>query len=146
VDKDKVEAVVLDAVKMLLLVGLVTLLALGAIGYVLSRLMMGSVPKLARTMKAVAEGDDQTEVPCITRGNEVGEMARAVDVFRESALNVSQSTEDERAASQRRRTERTDMMVALPAAFRAVVDAAIAGDSSKRVHAQFPDPALNALA
>src|SRR5690606_2028743 len=78
VDKDKVEAVVLDAVKMLLVVGLVTLLTLGAIGYVLSRLMMGSVPRLAQTMKAVAEGDYATEVPFITRGNEVGEMARAV--------------------------------------------------------------------
>ncbi|MHA6729601.1 methyl-accepting chemotaxis protein [Devosia sp. A369] len=146
VDKDKVEAVVLDAVKMLLLVGLVTLLALGAIGYVLSRLMMGSVPKLARTMKSVAEGDYETEVPFITRGNEVGEMARAVEVFRENGLKVSQMTEEERAASQRRRIERTDMMVALQAAFGEVVDAAIAGDFSKRVHAQFPDPELNALA
>src|SRR5690606_21023977 len=53
---------------------------------------------------------------------------------------------DERAASERRRIDRTDMMVALQAAFGEVVDAAIAGDFSKRVHAQFPDPELNALA
>src|SRR5690606_9801402 len=88
----------------------------------------------------------ETEVPFITRGNEVGEMARAVEIFRENGLKVSQMTEAERAASQRRRIERTDMMVALQAAFGEVVDAAIAGDFSKRVHAQFPDDELNALA
>ena len=38
------------------------------------------------------------------------------------------------------------MMVALQAAFGEVVDAAIAGDFSKRVHAQFPDRELNSLA
>jgi methyl-accepting chemotaxis protein len=73
-------------------------------------------------------------------------MARAVEVFRENGLKVTAMTEEERAASQRRRIERTDMMVALQAAFGEVVDAAIAGDFSKRVHAQFPDPELNSLA
>jgi methyl-accepting chemotaxis protein len=146
IDKGQIEAVVYDAVKMLLVVGLATLAVLGAVGYLLSRLMMAPVPKLAKTMKAVAEGDYNADVPFIEQGNEVGEMARAVEVFRENGLKVSQMTEEERAASQRRRIERTDMMVALQAAFGEVVDAAIAGDFSKRVHAQFADPELNSLA
>jgi methyl-accepting chemotaxis protein len=146
IDKGDIEAVVYDAVKMLLVVGLVTLGVLGAVGYLLSRLMMAPVPKLARTMKAVAEGDYEAEVPFTGRGNEVGEMARAVEVFRENGLKMSQMTEEERAASLRRRVERTDMMVALQAAFGEVVDAAIAGDFSKRVHVKFADPELNSLA
>ncbi|MCR6672297.1 methyl-accepting chemotaxis protein [Devosia ginsengisoli] len=145
-DKARLEAGILSTLWVLLSVGAVSLVILGVLGYVMSRLMMAAVPKLARTMKAVAEGDYETEVPFITRGNEVGEMARAVEIFRENGLKVSQMTEEERAASQRRRVERTDMMVALQAAFGEVVDAAIAGDFSKRVHAQFPDPELNALA
>ena len=145
-DKARLEAGILSTLWVLLGVGAVSLVILGVVGYVMSRLMMAAVPKLAQTMKAVAEGDYETEVPFIHRGNEVGEMARAVEVFRENGLKVSQMTEEERAASQRRRVERTDMMVALQAAFGEVVDAAIAGDFSKRVHAQFPDPELNALA
>jgi Methyl-accepting chemotaxis protein len=145
-DKAKLEAGILSTLWILLGVGAVSLVVLGVLGYVMSRLMMAAVPKLARTMKAVAEGDYATEVPFIQQGNEIGEMARAVEVFRENGLKVSQMTEEERAASQRRRVERTDMMVALQAAFGEVVDAAIAGDFSKRVHAQFPDPELNALA
>ncbi|WP_244488993.1 methyl-accepting chemotaxis protein [Devosia sp. Root635] len=145
-DKARLEAGILSTLWVLLSVGAVSLVVLGVLGYIMSRLMMAAVPKLAQTMKAVAEGDYETEVPFITRGNEVGEMARAVEVFRENGLKVSQMTEEERAASQRRRIERTDMMVALQAAFGEVVDAAIAGDFSKRVHAQFPDAELNALA
>jgi methyl-accepting chemotaxis protein len=145
-DKARLEAGILSTLWILLAVGGVSLLVLGALGYLLSRLMMAPVPALANTMKAVAGGDYEVTVPFIERRNEVGEMARAVEVFRENGLKVSQMTEEERASSQRRRVERTDMMVALQAAFGEVVDAAIAGDFSKRVHAQFPDPELNALA
>ncbi len=146
IDKAAIETVVYDALKMLLVVGLVTLAVLGSLGYLLSRMMMGPVPRLAQTMKTVAQGNYQAEVPYVDRGNEVGEMARAVEVFRENGLTMSQMTEEERAASVRRRVERTDMMVALQAAFGEVVDAAIAGDFSKRVHVQFADPELNSLA
>ena len=146
IDRGAIEAAMYQTLQLLLLVGVVTLVVLGVIGYALSRLMMSPVPRLAKTMKIVAEGDYDAHVPFTSRGNEVGEMARAVEVFRENGLKVSQMTEEERAAAQRRRIERTDMMVALQAAFGEVVDAAIAGDFSKRVHAQFPDAELNALA
>ena len=145
VDKARVEAGVVETLRLLLLVGAVVLVVLGVIGYLLSRVMMAPVPALARTMKRIAEGDYDAEVDFTGRGNEVGEMARAVEVFRENGLRMSQMTEEERAASIRRREERSDMMVALQAAFGEVVDAAIAGDFSKRVHAQFPDRELNAL-
>jgi len=146
IDKAAVEAVVYETLNVLLIVGLVALVVLGAIGYALSRLMMAAVPRLAQTMKVVADGDYASEVAYTNRGNEIGEMARAVEVFRQNGLKMSEMTEEERAASIRRSEERTDMMVALQAAFGEVVDAAIAGDFSKRVHAQFPDQELNSLA
>ncbi|WEK04437.1 MAG: methyl-accepting chemotaxis protein [Candidatus Devosia phytovorans] len=145
IDRSKIDGVLYNTLMIMLVVGLITLAVLGTIGYVLSRIMMSPVPRLAKTMKQVADGDYELEVPFTRRGNEVGEMARAVEVFRENGLKISQMTEEERAAAQRRRIERTDMMVALQAAFGEVVDAAIAGDFSKRVHAQFPDAELNAL-
>ena len=146
VDKVGVESLINGILLLLAGVGGGALLVLGLIGLLVSRGLMAPVPRLARTMKAVAEGDYQAEVPYLDRRNEMGEMARAVEVFRENGLKVSAMSEEERAASARRRIERTDMMVALQAAFGEVVDAAIAGDFSKRVHAQFPDPELNSLA
>ncbi|MBJ3786302.1 Cache 3/Cache 2 fusion domain-containing protein [Devosia sp. MSA67] len=146
VDKDGVQGVISAMVSLLMAINLGTLLVLGLAGFFISRALMAPVPRLAKTMKVIADGDYETEVPYLGRQNEIGEMARAVEVFRENGLKVSAMTEEERAASQRRRIERTDMMVALQAAFGEVVDAAIAGDFSKRVHAQFPDAELNSLA
>ncbi len=145
-DEERVEGVVTAMLTLLLAISVAALVVLGLAGFLISRALMAPVPRLARTMKVVADGDYGAEVPYLARQNEIGEMARAVEVFRENGLKVSQMTEEERAASQRRRIERTDMMVALQAAFGEVVDAAIAGDFSKRVHAQFPDAELNSLA
>ncbi|MEO7223872.1 MAG: methyl-accepting chemotaxis protein, partial [Devosia sp.] len=55
-------------------------------------------------------------------------------------------TDEERAASEQRRIERTTMMQALQKAFGAVVDAAQQGDFGKRVEAEFPDRELNEIA
>jgi Methyl-accepting chemotaxis protein len=145
-DKARLEAGILSTLWILLGVGGISLLVLSAVGLVLSRMMIAPVPRLARTMQVIAEGNYDADVPYTSRQNEIGAMARAVEVFRENGLKVSQMTEEERAAAERRRIERTDMMVALQAAFGEVVDAAIAGDFSKRVHAQFPDQELNSLA
>ena len=145
-EKAAFEETIYAALNVLLVVGLIVLVGLGAVGYALSRLMMSPIPKLAGTMDVVAQGNYDIDVPFTDKGNEVGAMARAVEVFRENGLKVSQMTDEERAASERRRIERTDMMVALQAAFGEVVDAAIAGDFTKRVHAQFPDAELNSLA
>ncbi|MHA6300221.1 methyl-accepting chemotaxis protein [Devosia sp. CAU 1758] len=146
VDKAGVEGVVNGVLMLLLIVGGGALLVLGVAGFFISRALMAPVPRLAQTMEVIAEGQFETDVPYVARQNEIGAMARAVEVFRENGLKVSQMTDEERAASERRRIERTDMMVALQAAFGEVVDAAIAGDFSKRVHAQFPDAELNSLA
>ncbi|WIJ25576.1 methyl-accepting chemotaxis protein [Devosia sp. RR2S18] len=145
-DKQQAEAVVYQIVQLLLMVGAAVVAVLAVLGYFASRQMMKAIPKLAQTMRVVADGDYEAEVPFSGRGDEIGDMARAVEVFRANGLKVSEMTEEERAASIQRRAERTDMMVALQAAFGEVVDAAIAGDFSKRVHAEFPDQELNALA
>ncbi|HEV7293234.1 MAG TPA: methyl-accepting chemotaxis protein [Devosia sp.] len=145
-DKQQAEAVVYQIVQLLLMVGAAVVAVLAVLGYFASRQMMKAIPKLAQTMRVVADGDYEAVVPFSSRGDEIGDMARAVEVFRANGLKVSEMTEEERAAAIQRRAERTDMMVALQAAFGEVVDAAIAGDFSKRVHAEFPDQELNALA
>ena len=146
IDKADIQAVIFDTLNLMLMVGLATLVVLGGLGYWISRLMMRPVPRLAGIMELVAAGDFGSAVPYTGRGNEIGAMARAVEVFRQNGLKMADMTEEERTAAQRRSLERTDMMVALQAAFGEVVDAAIAGDFSKRVHVQFPDAELNALA
>ena len=123
----------------------ILLVVMGLIGLMASRLLTRPIPKLAETMDAIAAGDYAVEVPFVDRGNEIGAMARAVEVFRENGQRVSQMTEAEAARIVADQEDRQRMMGELQDAFGAVVDAAAAGDFGRRVNVEFPDPELNAL-
>tara|TARA_R110002020_G_scaffold226907_4_gene437418 strand:- start:82 stop:2181 length:2100 start_codon:yes stop_codon:yes gene_type:complete len=140
------EASANDALPGMALMGLVLIAVLGAISLVITRLLMRPIPRIASAMQAIADGDFATEVPYVRRGNELGAMARAVEVFRENGLRVSQMTEAEAARIIADQGARQQMMTELQSSFGQVVDAAVAGDFSKRVAEEFPDPELNALA
>ncbi|MGV8833258.1 MAG: HAMP domain-containing protein, partial [Devosia sp.] len=123
------------------------LLAIAAIGgYFFARSVSGPISRLTTTMEELADGDLDVEVRGADRQDEIGAMARAVEVFRENGLKVAQMTEAEAAQIIRSQSDRAAMMQDLQRAFGAVVDAAIAGDFSRQVEAEFPDDELNTLA
>lgn len=128
------------------MVGIPVTIVFALLGFVSSRLISRPIPRLAKTMDVIAEGNYDIEVPYTGFKNEVGAMARAVEVFRENGLRVSQMTEAEAARIVADEDARRAMMANLQDAFGQVVDAAIAGDFSRRVKTEFPDAELNALA
>ena len=141
-----VEAAATGVLGLIAIVGGAAVAGFGLFGFIASRLITRPIPKLAQTMDVVAQGNYDVEVPFTALGNEVGAMARAVEVFRENGLRVSQMTEAEAARIVADEEKRRQMMTELQAAFGEVVDAAVSGDFTKRVHAQFPDAELNSLA
>ena len=141
-----VEASANGVLGLILMVGGAVTLALGLLGLLLSRFITKPIPKLAGSMEAIAQGNFDTEVPYTEFGNEVGGMARAVEVFRQNGLRVSQMTEAEAARIIADQENRQKMMSELQNAFGEVVDAAVAGDFTRQVRVEFPDPELNALA
>ncbi|WP_338721206.1 methyl-accepting chemotaxis protein [Devosia sp. XK-2] len=130
----------------LAIIALVTALVLAVIGYVVSLGIIRPIPRIASAMGTIAEGAYDTQVPYRDLGNEVGSMARAVEVFRENGLRVSEMTEAEAARIVADEDNRRKMMAELQSAFGEVVDAAVAGDFGRRVATQFPDEELNVLA
>ncbi|MBN9332050.1 MAG: HAMP domain-containing protein, partial [Devosia sp.] len=106
----------------------------------------GPIQKMTGLMRELAQGRYDLEVPYQKGKDEIGNMARAVEIFRENGLKISQMTEAEAARIVADEQSRRAMMMDLQAAFGEVVDAAIAGDFTKRVHAEFPDAELNSLA
>jgi methyl-accepting chemotaxis protein len=144
--QDEVYAPVNNMRNMILLVGGALLAAAAVVGYFFSRSISKPISRLTSTMDALADGDLDVEVRGAEGKDELGAMARAVEVFRENGLKVAQMTEAEAAQIIRNQAERAAMMQDLQRAFGAVVDAAIAGDFSKRVDAEFPDDELNTLA
>jgi len=104
------------------------------------------ISSMTALMGRIAKGEFNVDVPNVAARDEMGGMARAVEVFRENASRISQMTEDEKRASDQRRAERLDMMRSLQQAFGDVVSAALAGDFSRRIETRFADAELNALA
>ncbi|MEO5805969.1 methyl-accepting chemotaxis protein [Devosia sp.] len=131
---------------MILLVGGALLAIAAVLGYFFARSISRPLSVLTATMETLAQGNLDIDVKGSNRRDEIGAMARAVEVFRESGLKVAEMTEAEAAGVIRTREDRATMMQTLQRAFGAVVDAAISGDFSKRVVAEFPDEELNTLA
>ncbi|KKB77883.1 hypothetical protein VW35_13750 [Devosia soli] len=119
---------------------------LSLVGWLIGRSITKPINLLNRQMVDLADGRYDIVVGGTNRTDEIGAMARSVEVFRENGLKVSQMTEAEAARIISDQEARRDMMVELQSAFGDVVDSAIEGDFSKRVPATFPDAELNGLA
>jgi len=141
-----VQATANGVLTLILIVGGAVTAVLSVVGLVLSNLITKSIPRLGGSMDAIAEGNYEVDVPYTEMGNEVGNMARAVEVFRQNGLRVSEMTEAEAARIIVDQENRQKMMSELQDAFGVVVDAAVAGDFTRQVTVEFPDPELNALA
>jgi methyl-accepting chemotaxis protein len=145
-NQSEVMAPVVEMRNTMLAIGVALLLAATVLSFLFARSVSRPITRLTGTMEALAQGDLAVDVRGADGRDELGAMARAVEVFRENGLKVAQMTEAEAAQIIRSQAERAVMMQTLQRAFGAVVDAAIAGDFSKRVDAEFPDDELNTLA
>jgi methyl-accepting chemotaxis protein len=89
-----------------LCVGAALAMALAAaMGWLLSRGIGAPVVALTGTMKRLASGDNAVEVPAIGRGDEIGDMAAAVQVFKDAA--IAKLALEREAASSRELNETT---------------------------------------
>jgi methyl-accepting chemotaxis protein len=124
----------------------VILLATLIIAFVVMRSITLPLARMTTTMGELAEGRFDIEVLGVKHTDELGEMARAVSIFRENGIKVANlsAEEEERLAEVAR--ARAEMMQTLQRAFGVVVDAAVDGDFSQRVTSEFPDAELNELA
>ncbi|CAN7399093.1 methyl-accepting chemotaxis protein [Rhizobium rhizogenes] len=77
--------------------------------FVASRGITTPIARLRERMVSLAGGETATEIDGMGRGDEVGQMAKAVQVFRENALErlrLEQETEANRSLSEKDRIER----------------------------------------
>lgn len=120
------------------------------VGLILSRLFGGLIARrigtITQRMSSLADGDLDQPITGTELKTELGQMARALEVFRENAHRVAESTRQRHEAEERAAQDRAAMMHELEQAFGTVVDAAVAGDFTQRIDAQFDNPTMTALA
>lgn len=127
--------------KMLLLAfAAASLLTAGGIAwFYVGRVIVGRLTRLSSAMRAIASGQLDTEVPA-GGTDEIAEMAAALTVFRDTALEVRAAnarTEEERhRASEQRREERLRLADNLEAAVKSVVGVVSESASTMQATAQ----------
>ncbi|WID96842.1 HAMP domain-containing protein [Bosea vestrisii] len=99
---------------------------------------------LGGMMSRLTAGDTQIEVPHTKRRDEIGEMARAVSVLRQSTEQVALLQEQERAAAAAR-IRSADAMASVVSDVGEVVAAAAAGDFSARLQIDHGDEQMQQL-
>jgi len=90
VDRAPIEAVVGKTLSMLGVVGALAFVLIGAMALLVSRVLTKPIPKLSGVMSSIAAGALETAVPYTERHNEIGAMARAVEVFRDNTIRVAE--------------------------------------------------------
>jgi PAS domain S-box-containing protein len=70
----------------------ITLLICAAIGVAINRVITRPLLRLASAMRGLAERDLSVEVPSIRQRNEVGEMARAVEIFKNGLIELDRTS------------------------------------------------------
>ena len=113
-------------------VGLAVLFS-GILGFLLSRMIATPVTGLTGVMGRLASGDNTVEVPAVERGDEIGEMARAVLVFKEAAIEkirLEAESSEARAAAEGERSRNEEQKAREAAEDHAVVTALATGLSA----------------
>ncbi|MDA0368240.1 MAG: methyl-accepting chemotaxis protein [Proteobacteria bacterium] len=116
--KDQAESALSFSSTTVLIVGLVGLLFGIVMQWLLVRMTVNPIGQITGVMRRLSEGELQAEVPSRERADEIGDMAEALQVFKESAIEI----ENIRAAQEQAGKE-IDVVVA----------AAAVGDFTSRV-------------
>lgn len=102
-----------SAKEMLIKILFFAVLLLIAITAFTAKVISSPIKKLTFTMRELAGGNHDVEIPALGQKDEIGEMAAAVQVFKENAIKVKQMNAEQKEAEQKEkiRNERTNTAV-----------------------------------
>ncbi|MES0812742.1 methyl-accepting chemotaxis protein [Roseibium sp. SCPC15] len=104
--------------------GIALVLAIG-LGWLIGRSITRPIKNLTETMRDLAGGNIQVDVSFTDRGNEIGSMARAVEVFRTNAVRTHELEGEQQEQAERAEQEKRALMENLANQFDASVGAIV---------------------
>jgi methyl-accepting chemotaxis protein len=114
------------------------LLLASIIAFVIARGITKPIVAITQAMGSLADNKLETDIPGLDHKSEVGEMAKAVNVFKENAIRIRDLNAQE-AALQAKNTD-------LQSNIATVVAAAVDGNFTKRITVKYDNPDLDAFA
>jgi methyl-accepting chemotaxis protein len=132
------ESAITNTVTIQEVIAALTLLVGGLIAFFLARSVSNPITALTLSMRELAAGKFDVVLPGVTRKDEVGNIARAVDEFKVRAAEKAQREAAEKAEQDRRaEAERQAALARMADEFQTavgeIVQSAAAGDFSRRV-------------
>lgn len=106
-----------EVVKNVSFIGAALLLAFLASSLLVARSITGPLRSIEGAMERLAAGDDAADVPGVARRDEIGSMARAVQVFKDNLQRTRQLEKDARENERRAEQERKQALHAVAADF-----------------------------
>ncbi|AFL51300.1 methyl-accepting chemotaxis protein [Sinorhizobium fredii] len=119
------------------LLGIALLAGLGVMAFAIVGISR-PINRTTEVMRTLSDGDLSVEIPFTDRTNEIGEMARAVEVFKQNGIKVRELNAQE-AALQAKSAD-------LQSSIGQVVSAAVAGDFTKRISKAYENADLDRFA
>ncbi|GHA23961.1 hypothetical protein GCM10007989_19500 [Devosia pacifica] len=118
---------------------------IGAIlAFITGRWLSRAIAAMTAVMRRLANGEFDMSISGAEREHELGQMAKALEVFKSNG-KAMELAEVERASAARQTSERVEMMGAFQSAFDEVVEASVKGDFTRRIDRQFADPDINRI-
>ena len=125
-DKTEVRAIMSSSSRTSVIVGSIAILILIGAGLMSVFAVSRPIGHIVESMKAIAKGALSTKIPGIVRGDVVGDMARATQVFKESLLETqrmrAEQAELENQAAARRKKDMEDFTVAFESAVGGIIE------------------------
>lgn len=149
-DQRMIEADTVDLVEAFRTRALVLAVLGVALGIVLAWTIGSGIARpvigMTAAMRRLAEGDTAVEIPSRDRGDEIGQMATAMQVFRENAIANARLQKEQEAAKVRAAEERRLALRAMADSFEAQVGAIVKAVSAAAVELQAASSQMDASA
>jgi len=117
-----------------------------AIGFVVARGITKPIAAMTGAMGALASGDKTVEIPARGQRDEIGSMAKAVEIFKDNMIEADRLREEQEATKQRTEAERRQAMLDLADRFENSVGTVVSGVSSAATELQSTAQSMSATA
>ena len=114
------------------------LLMAGFIAFFIARSITVPVGQITSAMGSLADNKLDTVIPGLDHKSEIGLMAKAVDVFKQNAIKIRDLAAQEAALQEKNADLQSNIAT--------VVDAAVAGDFTRRITKKYDNPDLDRFA
>ena len=135
-----------EAINIAIILGVASIVFGVVLAILIARSIVKPISAITESMRVLADGNTKAEIPGAGRKDEVGNMAAAVTVFKDSMIESTRLRAEQEAMAQRIAAERRQAMLAMAAKFEASVGSIVDGVTSQATELQATAQSMAATA